>query len=617
MNAQITSIENLIATDPGGRNIFALALPDQLRLAAQSLRLARRVGIVTGFHIVEASSGETDGPPGSKILGEALRRMGIEVDYITDESNKPLLSALGLSPICDVADYLGHAGPTHLVAVERAGRGQDGKYRNLRGVDITHTTAALDDLFLEGTHRGLTTIGIGDGGNEIGMGKVFTDALATVNNGAEIATTVATDFCIVAGVSNWGAMGLAGALSVLAGRDLLPSADDVARDLEQIVTVGGAVDGITHRREPTVDGQPLSSTLRMLEQIRRHIAPSPLERSGCLTVGILGYGLTGRAAAKLLINHGHRVLISDKGSVTVDPGMEMAGVETGGHTIRFLESCDLVVASPGVAVNTPILDAIHRHGIHVISELELAYQIATETQTTPASVGSPAPSLIAVTGTIGKRSTVELLQRIFESSVQPLAIGGNRGRPLSDLLTGHDSTDDSIMSPPQGSVATAGPPDDIALAVSSFQLESVVHFRPHIAVLLNIAEEHLDRHQSISEYVRIKSRVFMNQRPDDVLILPFDDPRLRALARRHQGRTLWVSPSQPVDRGAWLVDGAICVNINGQVERIRSVSAGSPGGVAEFPMNLLSAVLIGRLSGLDADGLGRSLHDLSGAGLRS
>ena len=297
--------------------------------------------------------------------------------------------------------------------------------------------------------------------------------------------------------------------------------------------------------------------------------------------------------------------------------MEMAGVETGGHTIRFLQSCDLVVASPGVAVNSPILDALHRHGVHVISELEMAYQLATESQDGWPSAGSPEPSLIAVTGTIGKRSTVELLQRIFESSGRSLAIGGNRGRPLSDLLTGHDSTDDGAASRQQDRAAMAAPLCDIALAVSSFQLESVVHFRPRIAVLLNIADEHLDRHQSISEYVRIKSRVFMNQRPDDVLILPFDDPRLRALARRHQGRTLWVSPSQPVDRGAWLVDGSVHVNITGQVERIGSVSPGSPGSVAEFPINLLSTMLIGRLSGMDADALERSLHDLSSGGLRS
>ena len=91
MNPRITSMENLIASDPGGRNVFGLVVPDQLRLAAQSLRLARRVAIVTGFYIPEAGAGETDGPPGAKVLGDALQKLGVAVDYLTDSFNAPLL----------------------------------------------------------------------------------------------------------------------------------------------------------------------------------------------------------------------------------------------------------------------------------------------------------------------------------------------------------------------------------------------------------------------------------------------------------------------------------------------------------------------------------------------
>ncbi|MFQ5495164.1 MAG: glutamate cyclase domain-containing protein, partial [Phycisphaerae bacterium] len=87
MNPRITSMENLIAHDPVGRNVFHLMISDQLRLAAQSLRLARRVGIVTGFFSPQAGSGETDGPPGAKVLGRALSQLGVKVDYITDCRN--------------------------------------------------------------------------------------------------------------------------------------------------------------------------------------------------------------------------------------------------------------------------------------------------------------------------------------------------------------------------------------------------------------------------------------------------------------------------------------------------------------------------------------------------
>ena len=172
MNPQIASIENLIATDPGGRNVFGLVVADQLRLAAQSLRLAKRVGIVSGFFVPEASAGETDGPPGAKVVGRALEQLGIEVDYLTDRWNADLFRVLGIDPVVDdvglengsngVVDidrestcaYLDRVHPTHLLSIERIGRGADGRYRNMRGVDVTSTTAPLDELFLEGSRRG-------------------------------------------------------------------------------------------------------------------------------------------------------------------------------------------------------------------------------------------------------------------------------------------------------------------------------------------------------------------------------------------------------------------------------------------------------------------------------
>jgi|CXWL01.1.fsa_nt_gi hypothetical protein len=571
-------MENLIASDPGGRNVFGLVVPDQLRLAAQSLRLARRVAIVTGFYIPEAGAGETDGPPGAKVLGDALLKLGVTVDYLTDSFNAPLLAALGVDPIVEHAQYLETAKPSHLASIERAARARDGRYRNMRGVDITATTPPLDELFLEAGLRGLTTIGIGDGGNEIGMGKVFAETLATIPHGGDIASIVPTDFCIAAGVSNWGAYGLAGALSILADQDLLPTAGECAGQIDAVVNGGGAVDGVTHRHQSTVDGLPLSDSLRMLEAIRQLIVASPLERRVPVTVGILGYGEAGRAAATLLARHGHRVCISDLKSVSLEAGLSVAGVETGGHTIKFLSQCDLVIASPGVREDTPILNDLHRHGIPVISELELAYQLC------------PYP-LIAVTGTCGKRSTIELMQRIFARAGHSLTIGGNKGRPLSALLL------DSALSIDNRQSTIDNP--HIALAVSSFQLESIVHFRPHIAVLLNIQEDHLDRHRSIAEYARIKSRIFMNHRPDDILILPYDDPRLRGLARKHQGRTLFISRHHPLDRGAWIENGRIVLNVDGAVEPIAADFASigdGPPPAEPFVENVLAAILAARLS---------------------
>jgi hypothetical protein len=574
--SRITSIENLIASDPGGRDIFALVVADQLRLAAQSLRLARRVGLVSGFFIPEVGAGETDGPPGAKAIGDALLQLGIEVDYITDTWNAPLFDALGVDPVVDYQGYLDRAQPTHLISIERVGRGCDGKYRNMHGLDISSTTTPLDELFLAASRRGLATIGIGDGGNEIGMGKIFASPSAGHLDAVELSPAlparaqcvVGTDFCIAAGVSNWGAYGLVGALSILEEHDLLPAPAAAARNVEEIVKRCGAVDGITHRNEPTVDGIDTAANIRMLEGIRHQITPSPFKKKRALEVGILGYGESGRAAAALLVLHGHRVRISDAASVTLDAGMTTAGVETGGHTIEFLAASDVIILSPGVSAQLSILEELHRRGVPLMSESELAYQLGSKLK-------DPLP-LIAITGTIGKRSTVELMQRVFSHAGKPLAIGGNRGVPLSRLLI-----DEKPSTP-------------IALAVSSFQLESIVHFKPTIAVLLNVKAQHLDRHRTVAEYTRVKSRIFMNQGPGDALILPFDDPKLRTLARKHRGKTYFISTQQAVDRGAWCIDGVVRVNIDGVRETIGPAHP-------RHGENLLAALLTARLHGISAE----------------
>lgn len=572
MNAQISSIENLIARDPGRRNVFRLLVVDQLRLSAMSLRVARRVAIVSGFYVPDANAGETDGPPGAKILGEALEQLGVSVDYITDEWNRPIFEAMGIEPIIQTESYLKDSKPSHLVAIERLGKSRDGRYRNMKGEDVTAHTAPLDELFTEAANLGMTTIGIGDGGNEIGMGRVFAETITAIPHGQSIATTVSTDFCIAAGVSNWGAYGLTGALSVLSGRDLLPSAEAAAKLIDQVVEIGGAVDGITLRNEPTVDGLPMADSLRMLENIRRQIVPSPLARDKPLQVGVIGYGQAGRAATALLSSCGHQVRVSDLESVVVEPRSVLFGVESGAHSIEFLKDCDLVVASPGVRADAAIRNDLHRCGVPVLSELEVAYQLCDR-------------RLIAVTGTVGKRTTVELMRKMFQAAGRQLTIGGNRGTPLSALLLDEQTS------------------DPVAVAVSSFQLETVVQFRPHIAIMLNIDEAHLDRHQTVEEYLRIKSRIFMNHQPDDLLILNYDDERLRPLARKHQGKTLYVSAKQMVDRGAWLSDGKAFINLDGTCEELGSVRP-------DFPENFLTAILVCRLCGIGAAAVTRAIAEV-------
>ncbi len=259
---------------------------DQLGPAAQALATARRVVITTGFPVATEDGGlapETDGPGAALALGKALGRLGCDVRYVSDTTSAPLLEALGARAL-DVLDlsvtdteletkakaYLSKHDPSHLVSIERPGRAKDGHYYTMKARRITESVSALDELFRIAREQGTPTIGIGDGGNEIGMGGL--PIAKAVEHGERIASVIATDWVVVSGVSTWGTYGLIGALSRDAGRDLLPSAADVRARLD-VVLEAGAVDGVTGRRAPMIDGLAVEETLEMLEAVRALSAP--------------------------------------------------------------------------------------------------------------------------------------------------------------------------------------------------------------------------------------------------------------------------------------------------------------------------------------------------------
>ncbi|MEJ5376824.1 MAG: glutamate cyclase domain-containing protein [bacterium] len=553
MRATIASIENLIAQDPGHRNILPLIQRDHLRLAAMSLLGARRVLITSGFPILKARAGETDGPPGALAIGQALTRLGIQVAYITDRHHEHLFRAIGAEPLIPFeADLLEDQSFSHLVAVERPGRARDGRYYNMRGEEITDLVEPVDQLFLDAELSRTLTIGIGDGGNEIGMGRVFRGVARSIENGAKIASTVPTDYVVVSGVSNWGAYGLVGALSVLSKKDLLPSGGEIQDTVLRLLKAG-AVDGLSGESELKVDGLPLENTLELVEEIRFQLKPAPLSRVEGLEVGVVGAGRSGKAVSRLLLSRGAKVRISEQARITIPQDLRDCRWELGGHSLKFMEGVELVVRSPGVDPKLPLIKGLRQRAVPVVSELEASYQLGE-------------PRLVAVTGSFGKRSTIELLGKIMARCSRPMALGGNKGSPLSELLL-------------------ENPQRWMALAVSSFQLESILRFRPRVAAILNIRPLHLDRHLDPTETVRIKSRIFMNQRAEDLLILNREDPRLMPLAEKHWGETLWVSSREPVDRGAWMEQNEIFLAPEGEVvERItldREV----------FPENLLTALL--------------------------
>jgi hypothetical protein len=283
----VDDIERAIQVDVG-RHITALfeAASGGLLSAASVLAAApaAKVGLITGFYVPLGSppAAETDGPVGAALLAKGFADVGIPCRLATDDLCRSAcaaaLAGAGAAgvpvDVMDVATAVAawrRAGITHAISIERCGRSADGAPRNMRGLDISAYTAPLDELFTAGPWE---TIAIGDGGNEIGMGSLSRELIAQhINHGETIACITPARHLIVAGVSNWGAYGLLGALAALRPdwRDRLLACLDERLDaavLEAAVNDGPAVDGVSRLRTMTVDNLEMAIHHSKLREIR-------------------------------------------------------------------------------------------------------------------------------------------------------------------------------------------------------------------------------------------------------------------------------------------------------------------------------------------------------------
>ena len=217
-------------------------------------------------------------------------------------------------------------------------------------------------------------------------------------------------------------------------------------------------------------------------------------------------------------------------------------VELGGHTQATFDAADLIVTSPGVSPDEPNLVAAKTRGVEVIGELELASRWLRG-------------RVIAITGTKGKSTTTTLLGRMVAADGQPALVGGNIGVPLSSQVD--DSTPQTIH----------------VVEVSSFQLETTTTFRPWIALWLNLAADHLDRHPDVASYAAAKARIFINQRADDWAVVNLDDPIVMAHSEEIASRRVGFSPFGSTSNG-FSVDGEWIVRRTPtSTERLVPVSA--------------------------------------------
>lgn len=246
---------------------------------------------------------------------------------------------------------------------------------------------------------------------------------------------------------------------------------------------------------------------------------------------IVGLGVSGFSAAKALVDLDAKVLVTEGSDAPAirerADYLHRLGVDVayGGHDLERLDA-DLAVISPGIPPSAPITQAIAERGIEVWSEVELAFRLAR-------------CDFLAVTGTNGKTTTTSLLAAILEGSGVPTAAAGNIGFPLIDA------------------VAAVGPGGAIAVEVSSFQLAATHRFRPKVAVLLNVAEDHTDWHGSFSAYSDAKARLVRNQTDEDVFLPNAADETAMGIATTARSRVVPFSGNTLPEPGIGVRDGRI------------------------------------------------------------
>jgi UDP-N-acetylmuramoylalanine--D-glutamate ligase len=303
---------------------------------------------------------------------------------------------------------------------------------------------------------------------------------------------------------------------------------------------------------------------------------------------VVGLGKSGVASALFLKAHGARVTVSDTKSgdelrneipALLDHGIT---VETGGHGERTFRGQDLIVVSPGVPVDAPMLVQARAMGEAVIGEIELAAQFL------------PGP-IVAITGSNGKTTTTTLTGEILAAGGLSTLVGGNIGTPAISLAE------------------RAKPETVIVLEVSSFQLETIQTFRPRVAVVLNVTPDHLDRHRTFEAYVDAKARIFENQRGDDFAVLNEDDPTCVGMAARTRAQVFWFSRQKEVKQGAWVREGNILFRDGWGEQRTsqREIML-----VSEIPLkgahnleNVLAAVCAGALMGCTPEKIRQAVRD--------
>lgn len=298
---------------------------------------------------------------------------------------------------------------------------------------------------------------------------------------------------------------------------------------------------------------------------------------------VVGAGRSGLAACRVLCSVGADVTLTD-----IQPEEKLAGKNipskvrlVAGYYPSVKEGeYDLVVTSPGVPSGSAPLTAAMRAGIPVWSEIELAWRLKPVT-------------MAAITGTNGKTTTTALIGQMFRDAGMETVVAGNIGLPLVE----------EVVRRPEGVL--------FAVEVSSFQLETTSLFAPRVAVILNLTEDHLDRHGDMEGYASAKARIFAHQTGDDFTVLNFDDPLTRRMGALTPGRVVYFSCRHELGEGVFLSQGKVVILQEGRRTEILPVKELSLRGRHNWE-NCLAATAAAWVMGVPADTLAHTLSTFPG-----
>ena len=303
-------------------------------------------------------------------------------------------------------------------------------------------------------------------------------------------------------------------------------------------------------------------------------------------ISVIGAARSGIGVSRLLKQNGAEVFVSDQGNASKlsksisEFQKENIPFEAGSHSERVF-NCSLMVLSPGVPSDTPVVLEAKKRGIDVVSELEVA------------SWFCKAP-IVAITGSNGKTTTTTLLGRIFSDAKKKHAVAGNIGEAFSNIVLALAETHVAVLE------------------VSSFQLDAIESFHPRVSVILNITRNHMDRYEnSMEKYADSKARIFMNQTADDVLIYNADDELSQLKVKSAKCKVLAFSTMKRIENGAFVDRGIMRTQINGKQSDIIDIAQISIRGEHNL-QNAMAATLAAQVMGVSSAHIRSTLKNFKG-----